>query len=139
MSTLALALIEQHEQITQLWYDAWRQSDLPHLEIEEAALKDHLSPQLLRIGEQMKDLDLADSPTDNWKVWERMVPEARVDQNMPIEEVVQEYSLALDVLRQWIKDSGLTPSFDETHIYFKTFLNSRPSLSADTKSAGRSK
>lgn len=113
MSTLANALIEHHEKITQLWYNAWRQSRLPHHEIDEAALKDHLSPQLLHIGEQMKNLDLATSPENNWKVGSRMDPEARVDQNMPIEEVVTEYSLALDVIRQWIKDNGIEPTFEE--------------------------
>lgn len=122
MSTLAFALIEQHEEITQLWYDAWRKSALPHLEIDEAALKDHLSPQLLQIGEQMRDLDSAESPEDNWKITARMDPEARVDQNMPIEEVVMEYSLAIDILRQWIKDQGLTPSFDEYSYLFQNIF-----------------
>lgn len=122
MSALGLALVEQHAYITQLWYDAWRQSATPHLEIGEAALKDHLSPQLLRIGEQMMDLGLADSPKENWKVSSRMDPEARVDQNMPIEEVVMEYSLALDVLRQWMKDQKLTPSFDEYTYLFQNIF-----------------
>lgn len=122
MSDLAQALINHHDEITQLWYDAWRSSERPHPEIEEAALKDHLSPQLLRIGEQMMDLEGADSPEDNWKITSRMDPEARVDQDMPIEEVVMEYSLALDVLRQWISDSGLEPSFKEyTYLYQNIF------------------
>jgi signal transduction histidine kinase len=122
VSTLAQALVEQHEHITQLWYDAWRESKLPHLEIGEAALKDHLSPQLLRIGEQMADLTLAETPENNWKVFDRMDPEARVDQNMPIEEVVMEYSLALDVLRQWIKDEKLEPSFDDYTYLFQNIF-----------------
>lgn len=122
MSKLALALIENHERVTQLWYDAWRQSKSPHPEIDEAALKDHLSTQLLRIGEQMKDLNLASSPENNWKRLDRMDPEARVDQNMPIEEVVDEYSLVLDVLRQWIKGNDLTPSFDEYTYLFQNIF-----------------
>lgn len=122
MSTLAKALIEEHEQITQLWYEAWRKSKVPHHEIGEAAVKDHLSPQLRRIGEQMKDLNLATSPQNNWKITSRMDPEARVDQNMPIEEVVTEYSLALDVLRQWIKDNGIEPSFEEYTYLFQNMF-----------------
>lgn len=122
MSALAHALIEQHELITQRWYDAWRQSENPHPEISEAALKDHLSPQLRHIGEQMRDLDSADSAEDNWKIYDRMDPEARVDQSMPIEEVVMEYSLALDVLRRWIKEQQLEPSFDEyTYLFHNIF------------------
>ncbi len=122
MSSLALALIEQHETITQLWYEAWRNSELPHPEIAEAALKDHLSPQLRRIGEQMQDLENADSPEANWAKPDRMDPEARVDQNMPIEEVVMEYSLALDVLRQWISDQKLKPSFEEYTYLFQNIF-----------------
>jgi two-component system, OmpR family, sensor histidine kinase SenX3 len=122
VSKLALALIEQHDHITQLWYDAWRESKLPHLEITEAALKDHLSPQLLRIGEQMKDLSTAKSPEENWQIFNSMDPEARVDQNMPIEEVVMEFSLALDVLRQWIKDQKIEPSFDEFSYLYQNFF-----------------
>lgn len=122
MSTLAQALVDQHKDITQLWYEAWRESKIPHSEIGEAALKDHLSPQLLRIGEQMANLVSAETPEDNWKVFDRMDPEARVDQNIPIEEVVMEYSLALDVLRQWIKDQRLEPSFDEYTYLFQNIF-----------------
>lgn len=122
MSALAHALIEQHEAITQRWYEAWRESKLPHLEICEAALKDHLSPQLRHIGEQMRDLGSADTPEDNWKITDRMDPEARVDQSMPIEEVVMEYSLALDVLRDWIKEQKLEPSFDEYTYLFQNMF-----------------
>lgn len=122
MSEFAQALVDQHERITQLWYDAWRRSVLPHLEIGEAALKDHMSPQLLRIGQQMMDLNTATTPENNWNISDRMDPEARVDQNMPIEEVVMEYSLALDVLRQWIKDEKLEPSFDEYSYLFQNIF-----------------
>lgn len=70
----------------------------------------------------MRDLAQAETPEENWQVSDRMDPEARVDQKMPIEEVVMEYSLALDVLRQWMKDQKIEPSFDEySYLYQNIF------------------
>ncbi len=120
--SLARALVEQHENITHLWYEAWRRSKLPPTEIREAVLKDYLSPQLLHIGEQMADLASAATPQENRKMFDHMNLEAREDQNIPIEEIVMEYSLASDVLRQWIKDQNLAPSFEEyTYLYQNIF------------------
>lgn len=113
MPSLSQALIASHDEITQRWYDAWRHSEHPHPEIKEAALKDHLSPQLRLIGEQLRDLRQAEPPNQIWQVGERLDPEARVDQDIPIEEVVQEYALALDTISRWIRECELEPSFDE--------------------------
>ena len=113
MPSLSQALIANHEEITQRWYEMWRRSEHPHPEIREAALKDHLSPQLRLIGEQLRDLRQAEPPTQIWQVYKRLDPEARVDQEIPIEEVVQEYGLALDTISRWIRERGLEPTFDE--------------------------
>lgn len=122
MSLLAQALVEQHEHITQRWYEAWRKSKLPHPEIGEAALKDHLSPQLLRIGEQMANLALADAAEDSGKIFDARDSQALVDQDRSVEEVVMEYGLALDVLRQWIKEQNLQPSFNEYSYLFQAIF-----------------
>lgn len=122
MSLLAQALVEQHEHITQRWYEAWRKSKLPQPEIGEAALKDHLSPQLLRIGEQMANLASVDAAEDNWKIFDASDSQALVDQDRPVEEVVMEYGLALDILRQWIKAQNLQPSFNEYSYLFQAIF-----------------
>lgn len=122
MSLLAQALVEQHEHIAQRWYEAWRKSKLPQPEIGEAALKDHLSPQLLRIGEQMANLASVDAAEDNWKIFDASDSQALVDQDRPVEEVVMEYGLALDILRQWIKAQNLQPSFNEYSYLFQAIF-----------------
>jgi signal transduction histidine kinase len=118
MSPLADDLIARSEDIVQRWYEAWRTSAHPHHEIGEAALKNHLGPQLRLIGEQLRDLASAEDPEQMWKVAARLAPEARVEQEIPIEEVVQEYRLAVDVVRQWIEERGIEVPFREASYFF---------------------
>lgn len=116
------ALVAEHIEIVQCWYETWCRSARTYPEIEEAALKDHLPVQLRLIGEQLKDLDRAVSPQMLWQVVERLDPEARVIQHMPIEEVVQEYGLVVEVIRRWIQARGLNVSFEEYSYLFQTLF-----------------
>lgn len=118
MPTLADELIARNGEIVQRWYEAWRASEHPHHEVSEAALKDHLAPQLRLIGEQLRDLAGAEDPERMWKVTERLTPEARVDQEIPIEELVQEYRLAVDVVRQWVEERRIEVPFRELSYFF---------------------
>ena len=57
-----------------------------------------------------------------WRVTERLDPEARVAQDVPIEEVVQEYRLIVSVVRDAIEERGLDVSFDQyTYFYDAIF------------------
>ncbi|WP_181919690.1 sensor histidine kinase KdpD [Alkalilimnicola ehrlichii] len=122
MSSFGDALIQDREEVTERWYTAWRCSPHPHLNVGEAALKDHLSVQLKVIGEGLCDLRDAEEPGEIWQVTERLDPEARVSQEIPIEEVVREYRIVVDVIRPWVRDRGLQVSFDEYSYFYQSIF-----------------
>lgn len=117
MDSLADELIEKREEIVQRWYDAWQRSEHWRKEVSEAALKDLLSEHLKLIGEQLRNLAKAEQPGQMWKITQRLDPEKRVGQEIPIEEVVQEYGLAVDVVRDWIAERRIDVPFAE-YSYF---------------------
>lgn len=121
MSSFGNALVEDNDEIVHRWYEAWRGTSHPHPEVGEAALKDHLPVQLRVIGEGLRDLESAEHPERIWQITERLDPEARVSQDIPIEEVVQEYRLVVEVIRPWIRERGLRVSFEE-YSYFYSAL-----------------
>jgi two-component system sensor histidine kinase SenX3 len=104
--------------LVQRWYEAWRQSSHPRCDVSEAALKDMLGQQLEVIGEQLENLQQAESTERMWKVEERLDPEERLAQDIPVEEVVQEYRLVVTVARAWIRERKLPVSFDEYSYFF---------------------
>ena len=89
MASLGEELRDNHGALVERWYQQWRASSHPHHDVGEAALKNALGSQFRLIGEQLRDLDSAEKPAEIWKVWERLAPELRVSQEIPIEEVVQ--------------------------------------------------
>lgn len=122
MTPFGDALINDRNEITHRWYEAWRRSSHPHPDVGEAALKDHLPVQLEVISQGLRDLAAAQEPDKIWQVTERLDPEARVSQEIPIEEVVQEYGLLVEVVRSWIRERGLQVSFEEySYFYHSVF------------------
>ena len=93
MASLSDELIYSAEQIAQRWYEAWRRSSHPYADVGEHSLKHSLSTQLRLIGQQLRNLSAAEAPGEMWKLAERLDPELRVAQRIPIEEVVQEYCI----------------------------------------------
>ena len=122
MTSLGEELRDNHAALVDCWYEEWRTSSHPHDDVGEAALKNALGSQFRLIGEQLRDLDSAEKPTEIWKVWERLDPELRVGQEIPIEEVVQEYGLAFDVVRSWIEERGIRVSFVEYTYFFRAMF-----------------
>ena len=118
MSSLADELTENADDVVQRWYERWKKSRHPHPELSEAALKDNLAVQLRIIGEQLRELERAECPEDMWKVTARLDPEMRVEQEIPIEEVVQEYRLAVSTIRDWIHDRNIEVSFEDYSYLF---------------------
>ena len=104
MSSLSNELINSTDTIVQRWYEAWRNSPHPHIDVSEQLLKNKLASQLRTIGEQIEKLTTAETPERMWKSPGLLDPELRVGQKIPIEAVVQEFSLAVDVVRNWIKE-----------------------------------
>lgn len=114
--SLGDVLVRETNAIVQRWYEAWRRSPHPHPDVSEAALKDKLPLQLRVIGEQLQKLRAAENKDSH-----RLDPELRVEQDIPIEEVVQEYRIAVDAIREWIEQHDLDVSFQEFS-YFYTAL-----------------
>lgn len=122
MSELATALMANSDELAQRFYDAWRQSVHPHWDVGEAAIKDHLPWQLRLIGEQLREPGRAATPAQLWQQAERLRPEARVEQDIPIAEVVQEYKLAMRVIREWVAERRLQVEFEEySYLYEALF------------------
>lgn len=117
MSGLGQHLVDFTDEIVHRWYEAWRASRHPHQSLSETTLKDKLPKQLRVIGEQLRMLGEAEDMRDMWKVTDRLDPEERISQEVPIEEVVKEYRLVVDVVRDWIEERDIEVSFSE-YTYF---------------------
>lgn len=118
MRTLGEELREHCDTLAQRWYERWLETHASR-GVSEAALKDSLPAQLRLIGRQLEDLSTAERPDQAWKITERLDPEARVEQQVPIEEMVQEYALAIDVVRGWVEEREIEVPFAEFS-YFHT-------------------
>jgi len=119
--TFANELIENRDAIVQRWYEAWRKSRHPHPEIEETLLKDMLSEQLKLIGFQIK-ANKSENTEDLWLIAKRLDPEERVIQKIPIEEVVQEYRIAVETVRCWIEEKEIEVSFKEYSYFYSAIF-----------------
>lgn len=122
MSSLSDELLTRSADIVQRWYEAWKRTEHPHPEVGEAALKDSLGAQLELIGEELRDLARAEVPEAIWQVPERLDPEKRVSQEIPIEEVVQEYRLAVETVRGWIRERGIEVPFKEFSYFYEAMF-----------------
>lgn len=120
MRTLGEELRDNYEAIVHSWYERWRESSHPSHKVAEAALKNSLPAQLRLIGEQLRDLRRAERADEMWRVTDRLDPEARVSQEMPIEEVVQEYGLVTDVVRDWIEKRRIEVPFQEYSYFYQS-------------------
>src|SRR3954468_4483232 len=102
--TLASTLVEHTDELVHRWYEAWRASTHPRPEVGEAALKDLLPLQLKVIGEQLANPAQAEDTERMWMIAERLDPEKRLDEAIPVEEIVKEYLLVVAVARAWIRE-----------------------------------
>jgi two-component system sensor histidine kinase SenX3 len=122
MRSLGEELRENSDEIVQRWYAQWRESSHPRHALGKMALKNSLPDQLRLIGEQLRDLGSAEGVEEIWRISERLDPERRVNQEMPIQEVVQEYALAIDVVRIWIEERHINVPFaDYSYFYLAMF------------------
>jgi signal transduction histidine kinase len=116
--SLGEELVDRCDDIVQVWYDRWHQSYQPRSDVSEALLKDRLPVQLRFIGKQLRDLSTAEDPRSMWRVSSRLDPEERVAQEFSVAEVVQEYQLAVDVIRDWIAKRRIEVTFNEYSYFF---------------------
>lgn len=114
--------LEEHcDDLVEQWYERWRQiHDRPG--IDEAALKRNLPDQLRLIGQQLREVARAETPEEMWHVTDRLHPEKRVGEHVPIEEVVLEYALAVDVVRDWIEERQIDVPFAEYSYFLRAMF-----------------
>jgi signal transduction histidine kinase len=122
MDFLGEQLLHHTDEIVERWYEAWQRSPHAHPEIGEAALKDKLPLQLRVIGEQVRELAHAEHPEEMWKISERLDPELRVDQEIPIEEIVQEYRIVVSAIRAWMEERGIEVPFAEYSYFYEAIF-----------------
>jgi signal transduction histidine kinase len=121
MTSLGSELIHHTDKLVQRWYEAWRSTPRARPELSESALKDKLANQLQVIGKQLLELTQAENPGEMWRITDRLDPEHRVAEDVPIEEVVQGYGIAVDVVRDWIEERRIEVPFRE-YSYFYTSI-----------------
>lgn len=119
MNSISDELIQNSDAIVQRWYESWRDSEHTRKGVSETALKDRLSVQLRNIGEQLKLQPHAEKPNEIWHVSERLDPEKRVEQDVEIEEVVQEYWLAICKVREWIEERDIEVDAGEYSYFYE--------------------
>jgi two-component system sensor histidine kinase SenX3 len=122
MGALSDTLLQETDAIVERWYETIRSSPHPSRQVGEVALKDLLPSQLKFIGQQLRDLGSAERPGTMWKITERLAPEERVAQEMPIEYVVLEYGLAVDTVREWIDERQIDVSFREYSYFYQAMF-----------------
>ena len=121
MASLSDELIYSAEEIAQKCYQAWMQSPHPPKDGNEDLLRKSLTAHLQFIGEQLKNLSSAEQTGEMWKLIDRLDPEFLVG-HMPIEDVVQEYSTVLDVVRNWIEERSIDVPFLEYSYFYRALL-----------------
>jgi signal transduction histidine kinase len=57
-----------------------------------------------------------------WKIADRLDPELRVEQDVPIEEVVHEYRIAVDTMRNWIQERRIHVPFREYSYFYEAIF-----------------
>jgi two-component system, OmpR family, sensor histidine kinase SenX3 len=126
VTSLGQELVGNADAIVQRWYDTWRESSHPHDDVAEAALKDKLPQQLRLIGEQLEELGRVDASAEKtdemWRISGRLDPEERVEQDVPIEDVVQQYRIVVDTVRTWIEERGIDVPFLEYSYFYSAIF-----------------
>ncbi len=122
MSNLGAEIEASAVDIVDRWYDSWRSSEHPHVELSEHDIKDSLELQLSVIGKELQKGTRAEPPGLLWKTADRLDPEARVEQRMPIEELVQTYGTLVNVVRNWVNELEIDVAFDDYSYFFQAII-----------------
>jgi signal transduction histidine kinase len=122
--SLGQLLLDNLEMLIERWYRRWREEGPAHEDVSEAALKDLAPLQLAVIAQALRSgTYLKEPPRTLWRAnAERLQPEKRVPQHIPIEEIVHEYWLLVSTIRDWLEETGATPTFEEyTYLFHAVF------------------
>lgn len=114
MQPLGELLIRHGDLLVHRWYDRWRKEGAVRADLSEAVLKDSLPLQMRVIAEALcRPPESREAPHQLWQVAERLNPEQRLRDDVPIEETIREYAYVVDEIRLWLEEEDLDVPHDE--------------------------
>lgn len=110
-------LLHHGDEVVERWEEAWERSPHPHSERAGRGVKEMLPAQIECLGLQLIHLSRAEDPHELWKAPQRVDPEHRVGEGIPIAELVLAYKLLVDVVHSLVRRRGVRVS-DREFAYF---------------------
>jgi signal transduction histidine kinase len=112
------------DSIIRRWSESLRDSAHPRLELSEDQLKHKIGLQLRTIGAWLDDVRTpgARKASTIWCLPESLDPEARVQQDVPIEEVVLHYGLLAEAVLGLLEDREHDVTPDEIALFFQAII-----------------
>jgi signal transduction histidine kinase len=110
--------------IIRRWCQALRGSAHPRLDLSEDQLEHKIPLQLSAIAAWLDDACVSGTPNAEtiWGLPALLDPEARVRQDVPIEEVVLQYGLLADTVLDLVKDRHPDVSVHELSFFFQALI-----------------
>jgi len=124
LRTLSDILVHDCDAILQRWSASLRESARPRLELSDDQLKHKIGLQLRTIGAWLDDVCAPASRKARaiWCLPESLDPEARVQQDVPIEEIVLHYGLLAETVLGLLEDRRHDVSPDEIALFFQAII-----------------
>jgi two-component system sensor histidine kinase SenX3 len=122
--TLSDILVHDCDLIVRRWSESLRRSAHPRRELSEAQLKHKIGLQLRTIGAWLDDVCPAGAQKSStiWGLPESLDPEARVQQDIPIEEVVLHYGLLAETVLGLLEGRMHEVSPNEIALFFQALI-----------------
>lgn len=124
MRTLSGILVHECDAIIRRWSESLRGSAHPRPELSEDQLKHKIGLQLRTIGAWLSDVQGAGARKAStiWCLPESLDPEARVQQDIPIEEVVLHYGLLAETVLCMLEDREHDVTPEEIALFFQAVI-----------------
>jgi signal transduction histidine kinase len=124
LRTLSNILVHDCDSIIRSWSESLRGSAHPRRELSEDQLKHKIGLQLRTIGAWLDDICTAGARKTStiWGLPESLDPEARVQQDIPIEEVVLHYGLLAETVLGFLEDRRHDVSPNEIALFFQALI-----------------
>lgn len=124
MRTLSDVLVHDCDAIIRRWSALLRESAHPRLELSEEQLKHKIALQLRTIGAWLDDVRSpgVQKASTIWGLPESLDPEARVQQDIPIEEVVLHYGLLAETVLRLLQERPIEVTPGEIALFFQALI-----------------